>query len=106
MLDVRRVGARGRHPQRRTRLRIDPEVPELHTVPWELLRDPGYGGQVLDLAAATATPFSRYLEGPWTPGSLIRKRPIRILVAIASPQNLTEYHLTPIDPEAEFVLME
>ncbi|HSR14749.1 MAG TPA: CHAT domain-containing protein, partial [Gemmatimonadales bacterium] len=98
--------ARGRRSQRRIRLCIDAEAPELHTIPWELLRDPGYGGQVLDLAAATATPFSRYLEGPWTPGSVIRKRPIRILVAIASPENLDGSRLAPIDPEEEFALME
>ena len=30
---------RGQHPLRRIRLRIDADIPELHTIPWELLRD-------------------------------------------------------------------
>ena len=32
---------RGRAPQRRLRLRLDGDAPELHAIPWELIRDPG-----------------------------------------------------------------
>ncbi len=91
---------RGSHPWRRVRLRIDPEAPELHTVPWELLRDvdaaPAYG-----LAVAEATPFSRYLAGKWQPGSPVFKRPLRVLVAIANPTGLDAYGLQPVEVESE-----
>lgn len=100
---------RGRCPRRRIRLRIDDSAPELHALPWELLRDPGYGSvPPQDLAAAVATPFSRYLAGQWQPGSPILKRPIKILVAIADPQNLeTDYDLSTINVDHElFLLME
>jgi hypothetical protein len=97
---------RGSHPQRRVRLRIDAAAPELHVLPWELLRDIGDGSASQDLAAATATPFSRYLAGRWQPGSPILKRPIRILVAVANPQNLGDFRLEAIDPEAEWALLQ
>jgi hypothetical protein len=64
---------RGGNPQRRVRLRIDAAAPELHAVPWELLREEGEGDVPQDLAAATATPFSRYLAGRWQPGSPIEE---------------------------------
>jgi hypothetical protein len=97
---------RGSHPQRRVRLRIDARAPELHALPWELLRDKGDGGPAQDLAAATATPFSRYLAGRWQPGSPILKRPIRMLVAVASPQDVGDYGLAPVDAEAEWALLQ
>ena len=97
---------RGSHPQRRVRLRIDAGAPELHALPWELLRDGGDGGPSQDLAAATATPFSRYLAGRWQPGSPILQRPIRVLVAVANPQNLGDYRLEAIDLEAEWALLQ
>jgi hypothetical protein len=90
---------RGRHPQRRVRLRIDAEAPELHAVPWELLRD--LDAAAPDLAAADSTPFSRYLAGKWQPGHPILKRPLRVLVALADPAGLDEYGLAPLDVEAE-----
>jgi CHAT domain-containing protein len=97
---------RGRQPQRRIRLRIDASAPELHAIPWELLRDVGDGSAPQDLAAIEATPFSRYLAGRWQPGSPILKRPIKILVAIANPQNLADHNLTAIDVEAEWALLQ
>jgi hypothetical protein len=93
----------GRCPHRRVRLRIDATAPELHALPWELLRDPGEGGMPQDLAATIATPFSRYLAGKWQPGSPVLKRPIKVLLAVASPQNLeSEYQLPSINVEHEF----
>jgi hypothetical protein len=100
------ANARGQRPQRRIRLRIDEGAPELHQIPWELLRDIGEGGVPLDLAALEATPFSRYIAGSWVPGSPILKRPIRVLVAVASPSNLADYGLSAIDPDAEFKLLQ
>ncbi|MSP12769.1 MAG: CHAT domain-containing protein, partial [Chloroflexi bacterium] len=97
------VEARGRQPQRRVRLRFDATAPELHAIPWELLRDTEDGSLPQDLAAATATPFSRYLAGKWQPGGPILQRPIKILVAIADPTNLaSDYKLAAIDAETEW----
>ncbi len=95
---------RGRHPQRRVRLRIDAAAPELHALPWELLRDPG-GPASQDLAASEATPFSRYLAGRWQPGHPIFQRPLRILAAIANPQGLERYRLRAIEVEKEIDLL-
>jgi hypothetical protein len=93
---------RGQHPQRRLRLRIAAEAPELHQIPWELLVDPEDGEtSTRVLAAATATPFSRYLAGQWRPGSPILRRPVKVLVAIANPEDLPAYGLQPIEVEAE-----
>ncbi len=101
------ANARGLRPLRRIRLRIDDTAPELHQIPWELLRDVGEGGVPLDLAALDSTPFSRYMAGSWIPGSPILKRPIRVLVAVSNPSDIvTEYSLSAIDPDAEFKLLQ
>ena len=92
--------ARGRSRYRRMRLRIDRSAPELHTLPWELLRDDGSGGAAA-LAASVDTPFSRYLAGRWRQGQPVLERPIRLLVAIADPEGLDEYGLAPIDVAEE-----
>jgi hypothetical protein len=97
---------RGRSSQRRIRLRIDAAAPELHAVPWELLRDSGHDSAPQDLAATVASPFSRYLAGRWQPGSPVLKRPIRMLVAIANPQDLNDYGMVPIQPEVEWSLLQ
>ena len=96
----------GERPQRRVRLRIDAEAPELHAIPWERLREPGDGGDALDLAVASATPFSRYLADPAPRGTAILRRPIRMLVVIANPQNLEEFDLDEVDAEAEWALIQ
>jgi hypothetical protein len=100
------ANARGQRPQRRIRLRIDEGAPELHQIPWEILRDIGEGGVPLDLAALEATPFSRYIAGSWVPGSPILKRPIRVLAAVANPTNLASFGLSEIDPDVEFKLLQ
>ena len=87
---------------------IDPKAPELHAIPWELLRDPGsdLNQPPQTLAASRATPFSRYLA-TGTPGTqLLQHRPIKLLVGIAAPDNLAEYQLSPIDSAAELALLE
>ncbi|MBN2005062.1 MAG: CHAT domain-containing protein [Anaerolineae bacterium] len=90
----------GQSSQRRIRLWLDVDAPELHALPWELLHD-----GLTFLAADTATPFSRYLpsDAPW--GGLVTERPIRILVVISSPADLDQYKLTPIDVAAERTLL-
>jgi hypothetical protein len=92
---------RGSQPLRRVRLRIDAQAPELHSLPWELLRDPGDGEPPHDVASNSATPFSRYLAGKWQPGTAILKRPVKVLVAIANPENLSEFGLAEILVEDE-----
>lgn len=84
---------------RRVRLRIDPGAPELHAIPWELLREPGEPPRLL--AAAADTPFSRYLAGPWRPGAPVLGRPVRLLLAVASPADLADYGVAPLDVAAE-----
>jgi hypothetical protein len=58
------------------------------------------------VATLEATPFSRYIAGSWVPGSPILKRPVRVLVAVASPVNPQDFGLTPIDPDAEFKMLQ
>lgn len=95
---------RGRYPQRRIRLRIDAEAPELHALPWELLREEREGGPI-NLAAAEATPFSRYMASEHGYAAPIRARPIRILVAIANPSNLGRWRLQPIEVGHEMAML-
>ena len=92
---------RAAHPSCRVRLRIDAEAPELHSLPWELLYDDSAGRAPLAVAATDATPFSRYLAGAWRPGSPILQRPIKVLAAIAAPDDLAALGMAEIDPVAE-----
>jgi hypothetical protein len=103
--------ARGAASNRRVRLRIDQSAPELHAIPWELLREAedSEGAEKAlgaDIAASSATPFSRYLAGRWQPGGPILQRPIKVLVAIADPDGLDEYGLQPIDADAEWAALK
>ncbi|MCB0168319.1 MAG: CHAT domain-containing protein [Anaerolineae bacterium] len=95
------AAARGQSPRRRIRLWIDAAAPGLHTIPWELLRDAGPGLMPQTLAADIDTPFSRYLADPQRPDTSIVDRPIKLLVALANPANLTDYNLPPLDIETE-----
>lgn len=97
---------RGQSPLRRVRFRIDASAPELHAVPWELLRDASPGLIPQTLAADTTTPFSRYLAGQWRPGHPILCRPIKLLVALANPEDLDAYDLAVLDLEAERQALE
>ncbi len=83
---------RRQQPHRRLRLRLDATAPELHAISWELLRDTREDSPPQDLAAGSATPFSRYLAGSWLPGSPIPKHRInKILIAIANPYNMPQH---------------
>lgn len=96
---------RGSAPQRRIRLSIDAGAAELASVPWELLRDPGdpESGVNIDLAAAEATPFSRYLAMPLDYPPPPPDHRLKVLVAIANPARLQErFGLQPIDPDTEW----
>jgi len=76
------------------RLRIDKNAPELYAVPWELLYNQTF------LAADARTPFSRYLALPTPSGAAIHPEPLRLLVAVASPSNLSDTFVS-IDVKAE-----
>lgn len=90
----------GQYPERRIRLRLDAAAPELHLIPWELLHD-----GTSHLAASVNTPFSRYLAGEWRPQPPISDHPIRILVAIANPENLERFNLQAVDADKEWALI-
>jgi len=91
----------GQAPRHRIRLRIDEDAPELHALPWELLHE-----RDVWLAAQTETPFSRYLpcKKPW--GVPVSARPLRILVAISSPDDLDQRNLAPLDVAQERTTLE
>jgi hypothetical protein len=97
---------RGKAPQRRLRLRIDASAPELHAIPWESVREAMELGSAPPLAASVATPFSRYLAGQWRPGSPILKRPIKVLVVIANPENLSRFNLQAVESQKEWELLQ
>ncbi len=83
----------------RLRLMISPNLPELHNLRWEMLRDP------LDnslLSTNETVLFSRYLSSmDWRPVRLRSKENLRVLVVIANPADLSDYELDPIDTQAE-----
>lgn len=95
------VESRGRNANRRIRFRIDEDAPELHTLPWEILREKTAGVITKTVAADSRTPFSRYLAGPWEPGQAVRARPLKILVAVANPSGLKRFNLQSVDVELE-----
>lgn len=97
---------RGQHRQRRVRLDISPDAPELHRLPWELLRNVWENDVPVLMAADSATPFSRFLPTLLPPGRVILERPIRMLVAMANPKGLNEWDLAAIEEETEWGLLQ
>ena len=94
------IEARGQSLRRRLRLRIDEAAPELHTLPWEALQS-STEEMAEQWAADAETPFSRYLAGRWQPGRPVIERPVKVLVAIANPEDLDDYGLASLDVDAE-----
>lgn len=92
---------RGRTQRRHIRLVVDADAPELHALPWELMREPPDQGGT-PLAASDATPFSRYVEGDWDYAQPVRAYPLKVAVAIANPQGLTDLGLAEIVAEEEW----
>ncbi len=99
---------RGSAPQRRVRLSIDDAAAELHPIPWELLCDAGEAGNEMsvNLAAADATPFSRYIAGAQAYPPPVTAHRLQVLVAIANPAGLERYGLPPIDVDAEWAALQ
>lgn len=73
----------------RVRLWIDQDAPELHAVPWERIYH-FHDGHFIPLAATLHTPFSRYTRLEQAEPTPISERPIRMLVVIANPKDVTE----------------
>ena len=84
----------------RLRLLIGPTAAELHTLRWELLRDPETHQP---LASSERVLFSRFmLSGDWRPVRLRRQSALRALVAVAAPSDLDQYpNLAPVDIDGE-----
>ncbi|MDM8532685.1 AAA-like domain-containing protein [Anaerolineales bacterium HSG25] len=95
----------GQAPERRVRLRIDVDAPELHAIPWEQLQD-GTTEPPQIIAADEATPFSRDLAVSHPFGEPLTNRPIKMLVMIATPENLPDYKLQPLDWETERAVID
>lgn len=76
----------------------DESLAALHTIPWELLHDTTDIAKPY-LAANRTTPFSRYVRGI-SLGRAVDMRPLKLLVAVASPQDLPE-DMAPVEVEVE-----
>ncbi len=99
------AAARQANPFCRVRLRIDDKAPELQALPWELMAEQMAAQPRLHLAAADATPFSRYIAGVWQPGSAVLQRPLRMLAVVAAPPDLADLGLAPLDAAAELAVL-
>jgi CHAT domain-containing protein len=96
------IEARGQAPRRRIQLWIDIGAAELHSLPWELLRE-----EDKLLSASAETPFSRFLpvKLPWR--GAVEGQTIRVLVAISNPADLqAQYNLAQLDVGREKAALE
>lgn len=84
----------------RVRLWIDDDAVELHALPWERLYHL-HRNQPLPLAMSVQTPFSRYTTLNIPEAQPIRERPVRLLIAIANPRNLSSFGLSSLAVEQE-----
>jgi WD40 repeat protein len=83
----------------RLRLRLAATDADLHSLRWELLRDPE---DDTSLALNERVRLSRYLESTdFTPLSLPLRPDLRALVVIANPSDLHDYELAEVDVDGE-----
>src|SRR5262249_34919685 len=88
----------------RVRLFVDPSAPAVHSLRWEVLRDPQDGSY---LFTGEQILFSRYLSSlDWRPVRLRPQSELSALVVVANPTNLTQFQpggrqLTPVDVAGE-----
>ncbi len=88
----------------RVRLMIGASSPELHNLRWETLRNFQDGAP---LTTDENLLFSRYLSSlDWRPVKLRPMGALRALTVIASPSDLAEYNLAPVDVGAELARVE
>ncbi len=84
----------------RIRLFLDPSVPELQTIRWEMLRDPKDGSL---LFTGERIIFSRFLSSyDWGPVRLRPQSALRALVVVSNPSDLeSKFRLAPVDVAGE-----
>ncbi|MBW3542891.1 MAG: CHAT domain-containing protein, partial [Planctomycetes bacterium] len=88
----------------RIRLALSPMLPNLHDLRWELLRHPETGAP---LFLGDNVLFSRYLNSADPRPVRIRAESrLRVLVVVASPDDLADWDLDPIDVGAEHERVE
>lgn len=93
-----------RNDQLRLRLALDPAAPALHALPWELMHFDDSSGlePPRPLAVDPRILFSRYVESAeLDEGRPLARRPIRMLMVLASPIDLARWHLAELNREAE-----
>lgn len=87
----------------RLRIALAADMVELHELHWETLRLPGEEGALaLDERALLVRTVRRE---SWRPVRLRARGPLRALVAVASPGDLEQYQMVPIDVRAEQALV-
>jgi hypothetical protein len=99
LFDRARQAAENKGVPLRLRLFVGPNATELHTIRWEMLRDPG---RDVPLLTGERIYFSRYLSGrDGEPAQLRPKTALSGLVVIANPTDLAEYGLDVVDVAGE-----
>jgi hypothetical protein len=104
VFDKARAVAEAQELPLRLRLFIGPGAAGLHQLRWETLRDPDND---VPLLMSERVVFSRYLSSmDWRPVGVRPKTPLRALIVVANPSDLTAYQpdgrsLAPIDVAAE-----
>ncbi|MGW8249904.1 MAG: CHAT domain-containing protein, partial [Anaerolineales bacterium] len=99
-----RTSAQSLNAPLRLRLLIGPSAPELHAVRREMMRDPQDGSP---LSTSENLLFSRYLSSlDWRPVRLRSRDDLRALVVVASPSDLQDYNLAPVDVQGEMQRVE
>lgn len=88
----------------RFRLWVDDDAAELHALAWERLHHRVQGAAV-PMAASAELPFSRYIDLERPEPSPIAERPIRLLLAVANPANLSQLNLAPLNVEQEITTL-
>jgi len=82
----------------RIQLDIPPDAKTLHTLTWEWLYSPGTDAA---FAASPEVSLSRFMRIDKPLGEPVETRPLKILVVISNPANLSDYNLPALDPNVE-----
>jgi hypothetical protein len=80
----------------RLKLWLDPQVPELHQVWWEAMRDPSR-----DEAICLDAAFSRFLRVNRARGWTISERPLKMLCVLSNPKKIEKFDLQRFDMSLE-----
>jgi hypothetical protein len=91
--------AAARHGDKKVRLRLRLDPPELQGLFWELLHYPRAGGWE-PMTVTPTIPFSRHVPARvWNRPAGTDERPLRVLAVIASPGNSDDYGLAHLPAE-------